>query len=506
MHQILLAVLACGLLAFLCRPDRRRLPPGPARKVLLGNIYNVPRQPEEWKGFAALGKLYGPVSYLRVLGRDVVILNSAKAVNDLLEQRSAIYSNRPRFVMANEVAGFDWLIPFMPYGNFLRQHRRALHQHLNEAAAKTWWNTQQDLNVRFLKKLIDAPGDWWDLTHWLAGANIMRMTFGIEIAKKDDPWIDLGIKVAEVASKAGSFGAFAVDIFPLLKYIPAWFPGAKFKRDAIEWRQVHVQAKNLPFQRVVKDMAAGNAMSCIARSMLEEDTKDSSLSEEVMKNALGAIYLGGADTSLAAMRGFVFAMVLNPSAQKTAQDEIDRTLSDGTLPSHPDRPHLPYVEALYRETMRMYPIAPLTPHCVTEEDEYEGMTIPKGSTVIANTWGILHDEETYPEPETFKPERFLKQGALDPDVLDPRNPAFGYGRRVCPGRHIADAELWLFIVTMLSCYNISPAEDGNGEPIIPPSTMCSGLVSSVSKFPCNIQLRNESKRKLILAEADRLKL
>ncbi|KZV89538.1 cytochrome P450 [Exidia glandulosa HHB12029] len=443
-------------------------------------------------------RMTGPVAYMRVLGRDVVVLNTAKAAIDLFEKRSAIYSTRPRFVMLNEVARFDWVMAFMPYGHWLRLHRRALHKHLNESAAKIWWSAQHDLNAQFLKRLLDTPGDWWDLTHWLAGATIMRIAFGIDVVQKKDPWIELGIDVAEAASQAGRFGAFAVDLFPLLKHVPAWFPGAKFKRDALEWQRIHLRARNLPFQRITEDIATGKAVPCIATAMLEEETRDTSLPEEVVKNALGVMYIAGADTALAVMRVFFFAMVKHPSAQKAAQAEIDRVLLNDSLPSYRDRARLPLVEALYRETLRMYPVTPLNAHCVTEDDDYGGMLIPKGSTVIANTWGILHNEETYAEPEVFKPERFLTQGMLDPDVFDPRDAVFGYGRRVCPGKHVADAELWLLVATMLACFNISPTLDDNGDPMIPSSTMSSGLVSSVSHFPCNIELRTESKRAAIM--------
>ena len=89
------------------------------------------------------------------------------------------------------------------------------------------------------------------------------------------------------------------------------------------------------------------------------------------------------------------------------------------------------------------------PHQLTENDVYEGYHIPKGSFVFANSWyvsnilhcrnilnvsffcrAMLHDEELYPDPSFFKPERFLtKDGRLNRDVRDPSMVAFGFGRR-----------------------------------------------------------------------------
>ena len=73
------------------------------------------------------------------------------------------------------------------------------------------------------------------------------------------------------------------------------------------------------------------------------------------------------------------------------------------------------------------------PHYTVEDIEYRGYFIPKGSAVIANLYAFSRDESVYPEPETFNPERFLKDGKIDPTVRDPNSFVFGYGRRYVYG-------------------------------------------------------------------------
>lgn len=80
---------------------------------------------------------------------------------------------------------------------------------------------------------------------------------------------------------------------------------------------------------------------------------------------------------------------------------------------------------------------------------------------------ILHEEEFYPEPFRFNPDRFIKDGALNKDVLHPDVAAFGYGRRVCPGRFMARDSMWITIACMLATSDIQPAKDSDGRPIIP---------------------------------------
>ncbi|KAG6877263.1 hypothetical protein C0993_009032, partial [Termitomyces sp. T159_Od127] len=71
-------------------------------------------------------------------------------------------------------------------------------------------------------------------------------------------------------------------------------------------------------------------------------------------------------------------MVVNPVAQKRGQDEIDALIGSNRLPKFSDRPNLPYIEAIYREVMRWYPVAPLgLSHAALEDDAYNGYFIPK---------------------------------------------------------------------------------------------------------------------------------
>ncbi len=92
-------------------------------------------------------------------------------------------------------------------------------------------------------------------------------------------------------------------------------------------------------------------------------------------------------------------------------------------------------------------------------------------TVITVTLrrSILHDEQVYPDALTFKPERFLKSDegtlVLNPDVLDPADVVFGFGRRVCPGQHMVYDTMWIAIATMLVCLEIGKAKDKFGKEI-----------------------------------------
>jgi len=133
---------------------------------------------------------------------------------------------------------------------------------------------------------------------------------------------------------------------------------------------------------------------------------------------------------------------------------------------------------------------------VTEADEYNGYHIPKGTIVIGNSWlvhcclsvwsstqvscrSILHDPETYKDPLAYNPDRFLKDGEIDPTVRDPTVAAFGFGRRICPGRFLAENSLFIFICHILTVYDIRPGLDDDGRELDIMPEMTSGLLSSI---------------------------
>ncbi|KAG9096891.1 cytochrome P450 1B1 [Ceratobasidium sp. UAMH 11750] len=112
---------------------------------------------------------------------------------------------------------------------------------------------------------------------------------------------------------------------------------------------------------------------------------------------------------------------------------------------------------------------------------------------MGNTWAITRDQSVYPDPERFNPDRFL-----DPAV--PPAPALGYGRRICPGIHFAEANLFLIISSLMYAFDIRCAVDENGKGFVPEIDINLGqtLVSKPKPFKFSMEPRSEAHRKLVL--------
>lgn len=157
-------------------------------------------------------------------------------------------------------------------------------------------------------------------------------------------------------------------------------------------------------------------------------------------------------------------MAVRPEIQKRAQKEIDELLGGERLPTLSDQDNLPYISAIVKEIYRWHVPLPISiPKLLREDDVYKGYLLPKGAVVVENVWAVLWDPAVYPEPHIFNPERFLKDGKLDPSVRDPEDRVFGSSRRICPGKHFANHALFLRFATILATFNIEPGVNDKGE-------------------------------------------
>ncbi|KIJ33701.1 hypothetical protein M422DRAFT_264318 [Sphaerobolus stellatus SS14] len=304
-----------------------------------------------------------------------------------------------------------------------------------------------------------------------------------------------------------------------MKHIPDWLPGTSFKRLARQWCQNATAMNDLPYEYAKAQVATGTHEPSFVSAHLDDLVAKDKLTpeaEEVVKNAAGIVFAGGSDTAsyyipfffmpsdrpnrsaqtVLQMTLFILAMALFPDVQRKAQRELDSVLGGIRFVEFEDEPELPYISAVVRETLRWHPLLPQSvAHAALEEDVVGEYYIPKGSIVVGNTWRLLHDQDDFgPQPDQFMPERFLNKTARrDPEVTG----AFGYGRRICPGRHMAQNLLFIEIASILQNFEISGPLDANGkeQPLV--YKMTSGFFSHPVDMELSIRPRSEAAVKLI---------
>ncbi|KAJ3573366.1 hypothetical protein NP233_g2460 [Leucocoprinus birnbaumii] len=485
-------------------PNGLPLPPGPKAYPVIGNFLDFPTF-KPWLAFDQWSQTYvikGDVVYFKVFGQPFIVLGSLESTWDLFEKRSSNYSDRGRMPMLNEIIGMTWNMTFLPYGAWWRRHRRMFHEFFHPNIVHEYHELQVNTTRAFLRRLLKSPDDFTLHARHAFNSTILRIAYGMTISDEDESYVKVAETVLGCISKVVNPGSFLVNSFPIMKYIPAWIPGAGWKKKAIYWRGFSDIFANSPWLFVKKQLTEGTAEPCIATALIDKlpdkGSPDYDIEDELSRNVCAVSFTGGAITSVSTVQSFFMALALYPEVQKKAQQELDNVLG-GRLPEFGDRPNLPYINAMVKESMRWHVVAPLSvPHKASEADEYCGYYIPKGTIIIGNAWSILHDPSIYEDPLEYKPERFLKDGKLDPTVRDPTVAGFyGFGRRICPGRYFADNSMFICMAHLLSVYDIRPALDKDGKEIPIKPGMTDGVLSYPEPFTCRIIPRSKKTVELI---------
>ncbi|KAI0753652.1 cytochrome P450 [Fomes fomentarius] len=502
--------VAAALLFVLClrmyllRRNRGSMPPGPAGWPLIGNVLDVPIA-HSWKTFARWGERWGDLMSIVLLGQPMVIINSYKHAYALLEKRSAVYSDRPHMIMAGDIVGWDQILVLQRYGHQFRDYRRLMARVLGSRKSVEEFMPviEEQTSLLLLRLLKEPTSDLPTQIRKMTGAIVLMISYGYPSREQDDPLIKMAEEATEQAAEVAQPGAFLVDVFPFLRYVPSWMPGAAWKRKGEAYRANMDQMTDTPHRFVKEQMAAGTAIPSFTSAMLA--TNPSPAEEYNIKMSAASIYSGGADTTVSAELTLILAMSLWPAVQRKAQVELDAVVGHDRLPTYADVAHMPYLNAIYLEVLRWNQVVPLgVPHAALEDDFYEGYYIPKGSIVCVNQWNILHDPEIYENPFTFNPDRFLPGPNGKEPEMDPRKVAFGFGRRICPGLHLAEQSVLMVATMLLSVFNISDPRNLEGMPLNPDNAeYTGGTISHPSPFTCNITPRSDKAKALILALQER---
>ncbi|KAK7052995.1 hypothetical protein VNI00_004316 [Paramarasmius palmivorus] len=371
-----LAALFFVLRSAIRRSSRVPLPPGPPKLPFIGNLLQLPSS-NEYKVYQRWGEEYdgkifvttfsitanlkmrlvsrSGVIHVDAAGTSIVILNSAKAAWDLLEKRSRIYSSRPPSPMAGDLMGWSWSTGMKPYGESWRAHRRIVSQALNVNAAKMFRSKQVKATHLLLSQLLEEPEAYFELLHHHSARIVMSIAYGLEVKTIDDPWV-------AIAEDALNPMLDALNSLPFLKYVPSWFPGAGFKRKALKWKELTNRFLNAPFAAAREIVLSGEYDTSFVSESLQRLDDDEPLQrqeqEDIVRQAAGDMYIGGADTTAAAIVSFIFAMLFVPDVQRKAQEEVDRVAA-GRLPTFEDEQAMPYVTAVVWESLRCYNITPI---------------------------------------------------------------------------------------------------------------------------------------------------
>ncbi|KAF8308942.1 cytochrome P450, partial [Clavulina sp. PMI_390] len=492
-------VLFSALVAFYLNWNRKptkKYFPGPPATPIIGHLRELSTEnPHLYYG--ELNKKYGMLFFvvrLTALNRQIILVGSFEAANELLAKRGTIYSGRPDYPLGDHYLDLVNLLPVCQYNPTMKEQRRLYHNFLGKEVSREVFRPE-----------IEAEAQAWvleSLTHPIS-RSLATSEYCIKLSwdlfmesrsRKTAKMRATAMHASEVAGATVVPGRYKINLFPWLRHLPEWLPGMNWVQEAREIRQILQKMLNPPFDEVRRAHDAGVAKPSFALSMIQDDCK---LDDTMMAKAAAAAIFAGADTTTYFVQFFIYCMIQFPEVQRKAQEEIDRVVGGDRLPSFDDYKELPYLEAVIKELLRWRPTAPISiPHILVQDDEYQGCIIPKDSIIVPNIWAMAMDTKIYDRPEEFDPDRFM----VPNPPMDPRLFVLGVGRRICPGMHYAEVVYFSALSTIIATAHVVKARDYNGAEIpLPPGGPTQGKLV-IGPLPFSYQLEPRSRAALRLLQ------
>lgn len=236
-------------------------------------------------------------------------------------------------------------------------------------------------------------------------------------------------------------------------------------------------------EKMKANLISENYNDYVEAYLMEANKENPEFNERQLGNILFDIFIAGQETTANTII-YSFICALNyPETQKKIHEELDRVIGSDRVITVADKPKLVYCQAYINETLRLVNLLPQNLfHKNLKDVEINGYKIKAGTTIIPQISCVLYDERIFPDPYTFKPERFIDaNGQLKKiDELVP----FSIGKRQCLGESLARMELHLIISNFFNNFKITP-NDGKK----PSMNKKPGVTVQPFSFTCDIQKR-----------------
>ncbi|KAI9457950.1 cytochrome P450 [Lactarius psammicola] len=435
--------------ARLARRAFRNLPPGPKGLPIVGDIRHIANQ--AWLASPQRKDEYGDMMYVSALGQGVLIINSQRVAIDLLEKRSNIYSDRPRYITAGEFSTKNMAFSIMPYGDLWRRFRRVAVESFSKSTVPRFHPIQGREAIILALSLIKNPSNL--LQHFQRHSSSIMLSISYDLPpvdSEDDPAVVGIMDHVERLLYELQPGNRLVEYFHWMRYIPNRF--AKWKRDTEYWFVKDSLMFEGLLDKVADDLSNGIDRPSFSATVITTQSKHN-FSKREQAWLVGHMFAAGGETTSTTLSWWLLAMIAYPEVQRQAHAELDEVVGSARPPTFADLSSLPYISATIKETLRWSLTIPLgIPHVLSADDWYEGVFIPKGTICFQNTRVLNSDPGLFgSDAGLFDPARYLDENrrVKVPEGREEGYATFGFGRRICPGRHIAEGTLAIAIATLL---------------------------------------------------------
>ncbi|XVF23306.1 hypothetical protein REPUB_Repub13aG0025800 [Reevesia pubescens] len=467
---ILLWLTSAFLIRFMFNKPRKsstilHLPPSPPSLPIISHLHYL--RPLLHKSFHNLYCKYGPLLYLRFGSYPCLLVSSPSMAEEILKNQDVNFASRPISPLDDSLIFGKTGFITAPYGDYWRFMKKlSVTELLGARQIERSRSVRHQEIATFLRKMIQSAKKTEVVD---VGAELMKLTNNIicrvvastscseedDEAKKIRELLKMSTELAAKMSLANSLGP--------LKKLGFWLYAKKSKEVTARYDEL---MEKLLRKHEVKAQNNGSDdnkdLMDIILKVYHDDTAELRISREQMKSFIVDLLFAGTSSSAETMQWAIAELINNPRVYKIARDEI-KSVVGSRLVEETDIPRLHYVQAITKETLRLYPNSPCAPRVCLKDCKINGFDIPENTAVAVNLFSIMRDPAKWEKPNEFYPERFLD---IDKNETNKGQNfdfiPFGGGRRGCPGKNLAYILMNTAIASVIQCLDFKViGEDGD---------------------------------------------
>ncbi|KAF7033874.1 hypothetical protein CFC21_044947 [Triticum aestivum] len=478
--QLLLLLALVSLVLFTRRLSNKglKLPPGPARVPILGNLHQLGVLPH--RSLRDLARKHGPVMQLQLGTVRTVVVSSAEAAREVMKTHDEDCCTRPVSPGMKRLSYGLKNVGFSPYGAYWHAMRKFFVVELfGVRHVEAAWHARQHQVEKLMSTLSGFAGEPVALKEHilsLADGIIGMLGFGdMYNSNKFPHHKNLQHVLEEAIHVQASFSA--EDYFPnIVGRLVDQITGLTSRRERI-FKQLDtffevIIEQHLDPQRVKPQN--GHLVDRLI-DLWKDNNGTLNITRDHIKGNIFGTFIGGSDTTSVTILWAMAELTRNPRLLKRAQDEIRAVVGVNERVRPDDLAKLVYLKMVVKETLRLHPPATmLLPREAMRDIRIGGYDVLAKTRIYVNVWAIGRDPASWPdEPEEFKPERFetskidFKGGHFE---LTP----FGAGRRICPALSMSTATVEFTLANLLYSFEwalpegiiVSMEEEGKLIPLL----------------------------------------
>ncbi|XP_019185375.1 PREDICTED: cytochrome P450 CYP82D47-like [Ipomoea nil] len=454
----------------------RSLPQPDGALPVIGHLFCFGGGKLTYKVLGAMADKHGPAMAIKLGSHKALVISSWEMARECYTTHDKAFCDRPR-IAASKFLGYDYaFFGVAPYGEYWREMRKIVTLHLLSNRQVEMLNpirtSELETSIRELYELWVSNGNpergfiMADLRPWF-GNLIRNMSVRMVGGKRlTGDGVDCNKEEARRCEKVIKeflyfFGVFVLsDSFPFLEWLDLQGHKKSMKRIAKEldnlvagWLEEHKK------RRMSEEGMGPQDFMDVMIEIMEDDAQISGFDADTIIKATCLNMLVAGSDGITETLTWALSLLLNNRAMfDKVQEELDIQVGRNRNVDESDIKNLVFLQAVIKETLRLYPPGPVNALRSSLKDctLSQGYHVPVGTRLMVNIWKIHHDENIWPEPYEFRPERFLTTHK-DIDVRGQHFELipFGSGRRFCPGIQLSLQTLHLCLATLLHCFDFT---------------------------------------------------